>query len=120
MAKQKFILTPDERGSITEEIPFVGAGQVFSAALAANNEATLSVPTDAKRFKLTVAPGGFVYVGFGNTPITIPTASDPNWSTQVMEPNPILRGLKNSLNEDISTLRFISTTDTQINVIFYD
>ncbi len=116
---QKFILNPDERGSITEELPFVTQRQSFSRFLTANTEVVLSVPEWAKKFKLTVSAGGFVYVGHGTAAIVLPQQADNSWLQQECETNPILRGLTDLNNNHIDNLRFISPADVQINVILY-
>ncbi len=111
---QKFILGIDERGSLTEELPFVNANQSYSRFLTANMQVNLTVPSWAKKFKLTIASGGFVYVGKGSGTLALPQQDDNSWLIQACEANPILRGL-----EDVQMLRFISPADTQINVILY-
>ena len=116
---QKFILSTDERGSVTEELPFVTASQSYTRFLTANTEVALTVPSWAKKFKLTVSSGAFVYVGQGNSPIVLPSQGDNSWLVQSCEANPILRGLKDGANRAIQVLRFISPSDAQINVILY-
>ena len=116
---KKFILNPDDRGSITEEIPFVGSEQSYSTLLTGGIEFTLAVPARAKRAKFTIQPGGWVHIGFGDTALTPPGSG--SWSNQNMEPNPILRTLTDDAGNPITTLRFLSanTGTVEINVIFY-
>ncbi len=117
---QKFILGTDERGSLTEELPFVNANQSYSRFLTANIQVNLAVPSWAKKFKLTVSSGGFVYVGQGTGTLALPQKTDNSWVIQACEANPILRGLIGNDGMPAQSLRFVSPADTEINVIFYE
>lgn len=114
----RLYLGEDDKGNVINEIQWPGVGQSFDTLLEMNTEVTLAVPEWATKVSCVVQPGGAVKIGYGTTPLTLPTAGV--WNSETAEQNPILRSLFDPIGNKIDTLRFISFTDqVYMNVIFY-